>query len=330
MVIDAYTHMVPPSTLEPLAEHGGDWGRETAETFRGIADDRPHFVDLEARLELLGRSDIDRQVIAPDGRADCNLFAEDGDKLAYARAVNDGMAEVADASDGRLVGVGNVPMDAADGEGRDEMERAVEDLGLAGFAIPTNARGRPVDDPDFEAFWATVEELDVPVWMHPADPPSTEGRPYEVVYDLMHNFGWPFETTLMLTRLVFSGHLDRYPELKVVSHHLGGMVPFFLGRSMETYSAPRDRTPELPRPIEEYYRQFYYDTAVGGSTAAIRCAYEELGASQLVLATDAPFGPDGGEFRLFEYPGVVDDLDLPAEDEEAILGGNIAEAIGLD
>lgn len=330
MVIDGFTHMLPPSTLEPLREHGGEWGRSVEPTLRDVADDRPHFTDLEDRLELLERSDIDRQVVTPDGRADCNLFPESGDKLAYARAVNDGMARLAEDSGGQLIGVGNVPMDSVEGEGREEMERAVSELGLRGFAIPSNARGRPVDDPAFEAFWETAEALDVPVWIHPADPPSTEGRPYEVDYDLTHNFGWPFETTIMLTRLVFSGVLDRYPDLDIVSHHLGGMVPFFLGRSVETYSAPRERTPELPRPIDEYYEQFYYDTAVGGSAAAIRCAYEELGASQLVLATDAPFGPDGGEFRLFEYPDVVRDLELPPEDEAAILGGNIASALGIE
>jgi predicted TIM-barrel fold metal-dependent hydrolase len=108
------------------------------------------------------------------------------------------------------------------------------------------------------------------------------------------------------------------------------MVPFFLGRTTETYRTPREGTPELDRPIADYYRRFYYDTAVGGSEAAIRCGLATVGADRILLATDAPFGPPPGVVRLHEYPDLVQALDLGADDEAAILGGNAAELFDLD
>jgi aminocarboxymuconate-semialdehyde decarboxylase len=213
------------------------------------------------------------------------------------------------------------------------MERVVKRLGLKAVAIPSNIRGKAVDE--FEPFWAMAEELDVPVYIHPMDPVSTQGRPYEGQYDLIHNLGWPFETTLMLNRLVFSGIMERYPKLKVVSHHMGGMVPFFLGRTEETYERGNQKdfyggaVLNLEKPVGEYFRMFYYDTAIGGSGPAVRCAYESLGPNCIVFATDSPWGPGTGEFRLRDYPKMIKALHLPEKDEGKIFYENAQRMLGL-
>ena len=330
MIVDAYTHMIHPDVPEAVVEDGGAWGERAMETFERFAGNRPQLIDLDTRLDQLADTAIDRQVITPPHWFDPNTAPDDVDRTALTRTINDGMARLADASNGQLIALGVAPMDAIGDGGREELDRALDDLGLRGFLVPSNARGRPLDDPAFEDFWAAVEARDVPVYLHPADPPSDEGRPYETDYDLQHNFGWPFETTLMLTRLIFSGVLDRYPDLDIVSHHLGGMVPFFMGRTTETYQTPREATPELDRPIADYYRRFYYDTAIGGSEAAIRCGLAEVGADRMLLATDAPFGPPPGVVRLYEYPDLIEGMDLDADDEAAILGGNAASLFDLD
>jgi aminocarboxymuconate-semialdehyde decarboxylase len=217
------------------------------------------------------------------------------------------------------------------------MERAIKTLGLKAIGIVSSMNGNPIDLPEFEPFWAQAAELDIPVYIHPKNPSSTTGRSYEAEYDLIHNFGWPFETVLMLSRLVFSGIMERYPALKVVSHHLGGgMIPFYWGRTLETYEPENQRrnyggqTQVLPKPLFDYFSRFYYDTAVGGSAPAIRCAYEVFGADQLIFATDAPWGPGTGEFRLAEYPKVIESLGLPEEDKRKIFADNARKMLNLD
>jgi aminocarboxymuconate-semialdehyde decarboxylase len=138
---------------------------------------------------------------------------------------------------------------------------------------------------------------------------------------LVHNLGWPFETELALSRLVFSVIMERHPTLKVVSHHLWGGIPFFLSRTIETCDPPVQQEfigKVLPKSLFDYFSLFYYDTAVGGSAPAIRCAYEVFGADKLVFATDAPFGSGRGKNRLTNYPTVVRSLGLFEDENKKI------------
>jgi len=270
-------------------------------------------------------------VVTPRRTFDSNLLPGDvSAQLAYARALNDGMARLTEESKGRLIAVGNVPMSDFEKGGRQEMERAVKELGIKAVAVSSNIWGKPIDLPEYEAFWAHAAETGVPVYIHPDNPVSNQGRSYEEEYDLVHCFGWPFESELMLARLVFSGIMERYPALKVVSHHLGGGVPFLWGRILETYENLKKKIGhDLPKPLYDYFSRFYYDTAVGGNGPAIRCTYELFGADQLIFATDAPFGPKAGEERMATYPKVVESLGFSAAETSKIFEGNIRSVLGL-
>jgi aminocarboxymuconate-semialdehyde decarboxylase len=228
---------------------------------------------------------------------------------------------------------GNVPLTDFEKGGRQEMERAVKTLGLKAMTLCTNLAGKPLDLPEFESFWACATEMDIAVYIHPNHPVGHTDRSYEAEYELIHTLGWPFETALVLSRLVFSGIMDRYPTLKVVSHHLGGgMIPFFMGRINETYDQDSQEKffgRVLPRPLSDYFSRFYYDTAVGGSAPAIRCAYEVFGADQLIFATDAPHGPGTGESRLAEYPKLIDSMSFSGEEKKKILGENARKILNL-
>jgi aminocarboxymuconate-semialdehyde decarboxylase len=253
-------------------------------------------------------------------------------KLKVAQVINDGMAKLMEESKGKLIGVGTVPLENYDKHGKQELERAVKSNGLKGVAIASHWYGKPLDSTEFIDFWAHAAEMDLPVYIHPADPFVTDGRTYEADFDLMHNFGWPFETILVLSRLVFSGVLERYPTLKIVSHHLGGGIPFFWGRIEETYVAEKqeDRIGrKMPKPLYDLFSLIYYDTAVGGSASAIQCAYDVFGADQLVFATDAPFGPGTGEERLVSYPKVIESLGLSESDNNKIFADNVKRIFNL-
>jgi aminocarboxymuconate-semialdehyde decarboxylase len=327
MIIDAHTHGLNGKRLGPIVEAGGGWAKKILTGLRQMAEDRPQLLDIAFRVELLDKYGLDFQVVTPQV-IEVNIFPGDAStRLEIARRINDNMASVREDSKGRLIPIGVIPLIGFNDDCCRELERAIKTLGLKGVNVPSHVMGKPLDSAEYRLFWAQAEELGIPVYIHPWAPIQVNDRSYEAEYDLTHTFGWPFETALALAHLVFSGIMESYPKLKVVSHHLGGgLVPFFMGRIMETYEPSKQQKVfgrTLPRSLFDYFSRFYYDTAVGGSAAAIRCAYEVFGAGQIVFATDAPMGPGRGQMRLKTYPDVVRSLNLPPAETEKILGGNI-------
>jgi len=334
MVIDAHAHGYYDKYLEKLADKGGNWAKQILNGVKLTAQKRPLITDISLRMQLLDKYGIDRQMLTTTHRMDCNLLPGDAAaQLVVAQAINDHMAVLMEDSKGRLLAGGSIPLSNFEKGGRQEMERAIKTLGLKAISIVSNIHGKPLDLPEFEPFWAQAAEMNIPIYIHPSNPTGWTDRSYEDEYDLTHNFGWPFETTLVLARLVFSGIMERYPALKVVAHHLGGgMIPFFMGRINETYTPANQQKKigkVLPRPLFDYFSRFYYDTAVGGSAAAIRCAYEVFGADQLIFATDTPHGPGTGEFRLAEYPKAIRSLGLSQAENNKIFSDNACRVLNL-
>lgn len=345
MIVDAYTHFCPLKYVDGLARSSNRGVKEIIEKTQSFFRIRPQFNDVKERLRDLDNSNIDVQVTSIVPGLDPNLLPLGSDEqVTLSRLINDGMFEVMRKTDRRILPVGSVRLVALESSDQDdlklnemksEMRRAVKELGLNGFMVPTHIAGIPIDR--FRSFWKEAATLEAPVLIHPTNTITNAGRPYEDEYDLMHVFGWPFETTLTLSRLVFSGIMEEYPGLKVIAHHLGGMIPFFAGRIMESYSErlgtvarpEPEMLKRLTKPPFEYFKMFYYDTAVGGSTSAVKCGYEVFGADQLVFATDYPYGPEGGRVRLKSYPDVVRQLSLPKEDEDKIFSRNIFRLLGI-
>ena len=338
MIIDAHTHGMHGKYLDGLVSAGGKWAREIMVRLQDTMRNKPHFVDAALRVEQLDRCGIDLQVVTMQQYLDSNLLPDDAAaQLVMARAINDNMARLMEDSKGRLLTIGSIPLVGFGRDSRQEMERAINTLGLKGISLPSNLNGKPLDMLEFDPFWAQAAEMKVPVYIHPHNPAGFRDRSYEGEYDLSHNFGWPFETMLMLSRLVFSGVMERYPTLKIVSHHLGGGIPFLWGRIIETYDPSRQGNTGgvggigrvLPKPLFDYFSLFYYDTAVGGNGPAIRCAYEVFGADRLLFATDAPWGPGTGESRLAEYPKIIRSLGLSEAANRKIFADNARKVLNL-
>lgn len=333
MIIDAYTHMFHEKCVGEFMKMGGEWAQKKVAYLSPRVRAKPALTNVEERLRMLDRNSIDMQIVTPPHFIYSNYMPDDEDtQLAITRTINDGMARLMEASKGRLIAAGTVPLDEWDKYGKNELERSLNTLGLKAIAISSHYRGKPLDSPEYIDFWEHAAERDVPVLIHPADPVVFTGRTYEAEYDLAHTFGWPFETILVLSRLVFSGIIERFPTLKIVSHHLGGALPFFWGRIEETYAPERQEAligKIMQKPLYEYFSKFYYDTAVGGNTSAIQCAYDVFGADNMVFATDFPFGPGSGEGRLAEYPKIIESLDLPEVDKTKIFANNSIRIFNL-
>ncbi|WP_269058657.1 MULTISPECIES: amidohydrolase family protein [Paenibacillus] len=157
-------------------------------------------------------------------------------------------------------------------------------------------------------------------------------------YEIWWTFGWPYETSAAMARLVFSGIMDRLPQLKLLAHHMGAMVPYFEGRVGPGWDQLGKRTSDedltlvlkgLKRRPFDYFKDFYADTAVFGSRAATLCGLEFYGADKVLFASDSPFDPEKGVGYIRDTITVLNSIDLSMEDREKICYRNAGKLFGL-
>jgi len=221
-----------------------------------------------------------------------------------------------------------------------DARRNIEDLGAVGMQIYTNVSGKPLDRPEFEPFFEYMASTGKPVWMHPSRGANFTDYLEEdqSEYEIWWTFGWPYETSAAMARLVFSGMFDRHPALKIITHHAGGMVPFFEGRVGAGWDQMGARTTDkdlkkvlkaLKRPHLEYFKEYYADTASFGSQKAIEHAIEFFGENRVLFASDAPFDPEGGPMYIRDTIDILDRLDISETLRCKIYQDNAVELLGL-
>jgi predicted TIM-barrel fold metal-dependent hydrolase len=330
--LDAFCHVLPKRYFDRLQRSSSE---RAANLVKRTAPIRSLW-DVDERLRVIDPFDDYAQIIslaAPPLEA----LGEPGETAALARLANEEMAELVRSRPDTFVGfVAGLPMNDVDAA-LAEIDRAVHELGALGIQIYTHVNGLPLDDPRFEPVFARMAELDRAVWVHPARNSSWPDYPTErkSKYEVWWLFGWPYDTSAFMARLVFSGVLTRHPDLKIITHHAGGMVPFFSGRvgpGMDSFGA---RTPDEEqelveselevRPIDAF-RRFYADTAVFGAPHALRCAYEFFEAEHMLFASDMPFDPVPGTF-IRDTIADVEALDIPAAERERIFEGNARDLL---
>lgn len=337
MIIDAYTHNIPPKFLKKLENQNNPSIREKLETAKRIRDRIPSMMSASIRVEEMNKARIDTQVVANFEGTDPNGYElSEEEQLNLTRVINDDMSDLCAQSKGRIVGLASVALNSFKTGGLEEMRRSINDLGLKGFEVISHVLGTPLDK--FPEFWAEASRMGVPVYIHPVDPINSTSRPYEDEYDLTHVFGWPFESTLAVSRLVLSGIMSKNPSLKVLVHHLGAMIPFFEGRINESYRQkismlkPDQDFDEVKTRTElpiDAFRNFFIDTAIGGSVPAIKCGAEVFGVDHVIFATDYPFGPDNGRGRIGTYPEVVKKAGFKESELSKIYSENAVRMLNL-
>lgn len=332
--IDVFNHILPPRYFE-MMNRVAPGLEDIGKRVRNV----PVLHDMEARLRMLEQfGDEYRQVLT--------VAAPPVEKLAppdtspeLAAVANDEMAALVAAHD-RFVGfVASLPLNNPEAS-VEEARRAVDELGATGVQMFTNVDGRALDAPELLPIFELMAGYDLPIWVHPirgAEMPDYRDEDRSR-YEIWWTFGWPYETSAMMARLVFSGHFDRFPGLKVITHHLGGMTPYFEGRvgpgmdqlgartSDEDLAVILDR---LERRPLDYFKQFYGDTAVFGSAAATVCGLAFFGPDHVLFASDCPFDPEKGPGYIRETIRVLDGLDVPDEVREQIYQGNALRMLRL-
>jgi aminocarboxymuconate-semialdehyde decarboxylase len=291
--------------------------RKLGVDFRAIRDES--FISIESRLQEMDRSGIDKQVL---GLTVPGVdFAKPTDSLVLAKIVNDELARIAD-NDDRFISLASLPMLNKEGA-LEELDRSINELGLKGVAAFSNVAGKPIDIPEFWPIFKRISEMNVPVFVHPIAPKHSE---IFSEYSLLAILGFPFDTTLAATRLALSGILEKFPDLVFVLSHLGGTLPFLVGRVNDGYRMLPDEKRKLSNPPGYYLKQMYLDTT-SFYKPALDCSYAFWGADKLLLGSDFPYGWVG---ELKRTVTSIEELEISQLDKEKIYHLNAKKVLKLE
>ena len=328
--IDAWTHIFPAAyfaRLQTMASAEGPLRRWLE--LRSL-------YDLEHRFRLMDAFEGYRQILTPsmppiEDLADGQLAVD------LARLMNDGLADLVARHPDRFpafaAALSMHDIDAA----LAEVARA-HAMGAIGFQICTHVRGVALDHPSFMPVFDEIARRGLAIWLHPVRGPSPD-YPTEKKskYEIWWCFGWPYDSSVAMARLVFSGLFDRHPNLRIITHHMGAMIPYFAGRIVQGWGLEMgSRTPPadadlmpgpLKRPAEDYFKMFLADTALSGAVEATRCGLDYFGANKVLFASDFPFDAEGGKYLVRETIKALDALDLTQRIRRKIDLENITDII---
>ncbi|WP_051952579.1 amidohydrolase family protein [Xenophilus azovorans] len=326
MIIDLHAHALGERFLHdlartPVAGLRAERGDDGYWVIRRHGDDRkssidPNLHDLPGRIDSLKRRNVELQLFAPppfmlawpDGAAGTELV----------RALNRASRDIAADSEGRMEMLAVLALGEPE-VAVQELQRAVDEYGVRGVMMPSSAGGRPLDGPEFAPLFTLIEKLGLIVFMHPTSAVTSERFGMYGIHVLV---GWPFETTLAVTRMIFNGLLERHPRLKLVLAHGGGNLVYLRGRLDSAYDAtgweadPYFRQHISQRP-SAYLDRLYYDTCAL-SEDSNRFTIQTMGPERVVFGSDYPF--DIGDPEGKRSVPVVDGL--PPADREKVYRGN--------
>jgi predicted TIM-barrel fold metal-dependent hydrolase len=323
MKIDAFPHIMPARYKEAFFK-----AAPSGFPLKDVIESLPTLFNLDHRFRIMDKFDGLMQILTlaappPENVADARTATE------LAKIANDEMAELVLKYPDRFpAAVACLPMNDMDAAMK-ELERAVKDLKFRGVQISTPINDLPLDDPQFFPLYEQMCKYNLPILIHPeraVDYPDYRSE-RRSRYMIFSNFGWPYETTVAMTRLVFSGVFEKYPGLKIVTHHCGGMVPFLEQRIIGSYDHAEmlrgaRYKEKLTRAPIDYFRMFYNDTAIYGSTAGLMCGYAFCGAEHLLFATDFPYDSQFGERYTRQTIQSINDMQIPEAEKKAIFEEN--------
>ncbi|MFH1123545.1 MAG: amidohydrolase family protein [Pseudomonadota bacterium] len=312
MIIDIFPHLISDRVIKFV--------QEKKEIKFKIPSENE---DLDSRLNLMDKYGVDIHALSPTTPILLGLSAEDA--ATVCRMSNDDNYAFCRARPDRFVNVCMISLLDVK-SAMTEVERAVNELDCRGITISSNQDGKGLDSEEYYPFYEMVAEKDLPILIHPTDWESYPLVDSAEGWLMMLIFGWPFDTTQAVWRLIFGGVFDHFPSLKIVMHHLGAMFPFFAGR-METAAHLMEK---LPRPFEEYWANIYGDTAVSRTPSAVPCGYEFFGADRMVYASDYPFGAEKGEAFIRDNLNAARALDIPDQEMKKILCDNAKKLLKIE
>ncbi|MBP1695024.1 MAG: amidohydrolase 2 [Deltaproteobacteria bacterium] len=332
MIIDAYTHILPKKYQEGLERKVA--GRDPRLSTVRYAKIVSSLLDLDARFKIMDAFGEYVQVISVASPPIYDIAPPDVAKELCAIA-NDELAELVFKYPDRFAaGIACLPMNDVDAAVA-EAERAVKDLRLKAVEFHSHVAGKPLDAPEFLPLYEKMVELDRPIFLHPMREATTPDYPGEEMskYRVWTSIGWPYATGLAMTRLVYGGVMEKFPDLRIVTHHCGGIIPFVIGRLDWSYDFNEMRMGYRDvylkqKPIQ-YFKRFYYDTAVNGNSSALMCGLALAGIDHMLFATDDPFDSQNGLRLIRDTIASVEAMGLSEEDKKKVYEGNATSLLRL-
>jgi predicted TIM-barrel fold metal-dependent hydrolase len=334
--IDAFTHIVPQKYIKAALKVIPESMQQYLAQYP-----IPSLSDLDTRFRIMDKYEglmhiLTLTAVLPTSKLADISKADRGKWIDLIKLGNDELAELVLKYPERFpAAVANLPLEDMDAALK-EVDRAVNDLKLRGVQIPTPVNDKPLDSPEFMPLYEKMSQYNLPIWIHP-----TRGDDYpdyrtekQSQFRIAATFGWPYETTTAMNRLVFSGILEKYPNLKFITHHCGGMIPYYAAR-MAQFQDTEEMLRKKPTknilrkaPID-YFKMFYADTALGGNSPALMLAYSFFGVEHILFGTDLPYDHTGGGRMTRLTIGAVEEMDISDVDRKKIYEDNVKSLLRL-
>ena len=301
MMFDAHIHWLPGEIIDNAHFYSTAWG------------------NIEGQLEVMDKFHIDKTLIVyPTNDA----YRKMGGLKEVARIYNNHIAGVVKRYPERFVGAAILPVDEPEGMAT-EFERATKGLGFKALSLATSFDGIYLDDERYYRLYEELESLSMPIFVHPQ---TINPIGYERIKDplLTPAIEFVFDTTICIGKLIMSGTLNRFPDLKFIFAHFGGVTPFIKERFDSIYRMLRGRdiVKDLFALPSEYLRRIYVDTSGVTSSHALMCTLEMVGAEHILWGSDYPGNPD-----IPASINAIEELEIPAWEKTKILGANIERVL---
>lgn len=317
MIIDIYCHHISES-VGKMMEKAKYYGENKEFPYP------PQNANPETRLRLMEKYGIDMQAICQTTPVLLGLSDEDATEVC--RLSNQDNYALCRAYPDKFVNICIFHLSDMKGT-MDELKRCINELDCRGVTISSSQNGRGLDDPEFYPFYEQVVKHDLPILIHGTHWDCSPLMDMDHSWRFLHVFGWDYDGTQAVWRLIFGGVLDRFPTMKIVTHHLGNYFPFFQRRIEQNFN--KFLKDKLPRHISEYWGNIYGDTAVDGTPGAFLCGYAFFGGERMLYGSDYPFGALDGEDFIRENLIGVRSMPIPQEEKVKILGGNATRLLKL-
>lgn len=330
MMIDIAAHVTPKKYLDALQGF-----KSEKFNLKDVIETLPSMHDMDCRFRIMDKFPGLMQVLTMSSPA-VEEFAAPEKAWDFARLANDQMAELVLKHPDRFVAaVACLPMNNVEAA-LTEIDRAVNDLHFRGIQINSPINDKPLDSPEFMPVYEKMAQYNLPIWIHPMRlvDQSDYRSEKKSKYMIFHVFGWPYETAAAVTRLVFSGVLEKYPNLRFITHHAGGMIPFLEERIIGAYDhaemlrGAKYKSRLREQPID-YFRRVYYDTAIYGNTSGLMCTYAFCGPGQMLFGTDFPYDSQFGERYTRQTIEAVGRMEIPEAEKRMIFETNAKKLLRL-
>jgi uncharacterized protein len=334
VIIDICAHIHPPRFVAATSNSASSYMRKRVTRIASLQD-------LDARFRIMDRySAYDYRQLLTLALPALSTVTTRENHAEVCRSINEELQGIVLRHPDRFVGAfGELPFNDP-GAAHREIEH-MKQLGLPGFQMHTNVNGKAVDTPEILDVIEHAFAEGLRAFMHPSRGPQPPDYPGEdkSKLEIWHVFGWPWETTVAMTRLAFSGLFDRQPDAVLITHHLGGMVPFYADRVKNAYDQFGARTPDenyeemlagMPKHPVEYFKMFYADTGLYGGPRSIETGVEFFGVDHVLWGSDFPFDREGGSLYIRLSIEALEAAGLSPQAKSAIYEGNARRILGLD